>query len=72
MKPSINLSFRLLTVLIFSLILINCIYFIASASASINVKDYIEQYNFPAIVQMCLKPLEELDQYEKEFIDLLQ
>ena len=72
MKPSINLSFRLLTVLIFSLVLINCIYFIASASDSINVKDYIEQYNFPAIVQMCLKPLEELDQHEKEFIDLLQ
>ena len=71
MKPSINLSFRLL-VLILSLILINCIYLIAPTSESINVTDYIKQYNFPTIVQMYLKPLEELDQSEKEFIDLLQ
>ncbi|MBA3064385.1 hypothetical protein FP803_03020 [Candidatus Woesearchaeota archaeon] len=42
------------------------------SSESINVNDYIQQYNFPAIVQMYLKPLEELDQSEKEFIDLLQ
>jgi len=42
------------------------------ASESINVKDYTQPYNFPAIVQMYLKPLDELDQFEKEFIDLLQ
>lgn len=72
MKSSINLSLRLLLVLILSLILINCIYLITLSSESINVMDYIKQYNFPAIVQMYLKPLEELDQSEKEFIDLLQ
>ena len=72
MKFSISISLRLILLLTLSLILINCIYFIAPASESINVKDYIEQYNFPAIIQMYLKPLEELDQYEKEFIDLLQ
>lgn len=71
MKPSINLSLRLILLITLSLILINCIYFIAPASESINVKDYIEQYNFPTIVQMYLKPLDELDQSEKEFIDLL-
>ena len=72
MKSSINLSLRLLLVLILSLILINCIYLITLSSESINVMDYIQQYNFPAIVQMYLKPLEELDQSEKEFINLLQ
>lgn len=70
MKSSINL--RLLLILILSLVLINYIYLITPASESINVKDYIQQYNFPAIVQIYLKPLEELDQSEKEFIDLLQ
>jgi len=72
MKFSINLSFRLILLLILSLILINCVYLITLASDEINVIDYIQQYNFPAIIQMYLKPLEELDQSEKEFINLLQ
>ena len=70
MKSSIKL--RLLLVLILSLILINCIYLITPASKSINVNNYIQQYNFPVIIQMYLKSLGELDQPEKEFIDLLQ
>jgi hypothetical protein len=72
MKTSINLSFRLILLLILSFILINCIYLVTPASELINVTDYIKQYNFPAIVQMYLKPLEELDQSEIEFINLLQ
>lgn len=71
MKSSINLSLRLILLLTLSLILINCIYLIAPTSESINVKNYIKQYNFPTIIQMYLKPLGELDQSEKEFIDLL-
>ena len=72
MKSSINLSFRLLTVLILSLVLINCTHLLTLASESIEVNDYIQQYNFPTIIQMYLKPLNDLDQYEKEFINLLQ
>ena len=72
MKSSINLSLKLILLLILSLLLINCIYLITLASDSINVTDYIKQYNFPAIIHMYLKPLDELGQSEKEFIDLLQ
>jgi len=70
------LSLRLLLVLVLSLILINCIYLITSASEILTVKEYIQQnnYNLSSIFQLYLKPLNEdsLDDYEKEFIDLLQ
>ena len=41
------------------------------ASGAIDVKDYIKG-KFPIIFSIYLTSLEELDQYEKEFIDLLQ
>jgi len=41
------------------------------ASETIDVKDYIKG-NFPLIFNIYLAPLGELDEYEKEFIDLLQ
>jgi len=41
------------------------------ASGTINVKDYING-KFPIIFSIYLTSLEELDQYEKELIDLLQ
>ena len=41
------------------------------ASGTIKVKDYIED-KFPSIFSFYLSSLEELDSYEKEFIDLLQ
>jgi len=43
----------------------------ALASESINVKDYIKD-KFPSVFNIYLSSLEELDQYEKEFIDILQ
>jgi hypothetical protein len=41
------------------------------ASGTINVKDYIKD-KLPAIFSFYLSSLEDLDSYEKEFIDLLQ
>jgi len=41
------------------------------ASGTINVKDYAKD-KFPAIFSFYLSSLEDLDSYEKEFIDLLQ
>ncbi len=41
------------------------------ASETINVKDYIKG-KFPVIFNIYLSSLRELDEYEKEFIDLLQ
>jgi len=41
------------------------------ASETINVRDYIKG-KFPTIFNIYLAPLGELDEYEKEFIDLLQ
>ena len=41
------------------------------ASETIDVKDYIKG-KFPVIFNIYLAPLGELDEYEKEFIDLLQ
>ena len=41
------------------------------ASQTINVKDYIKD-KFPLIFSFYLSSLEDLDSYEKEFIDLLQ
>jgi hypothetical protein len=42
-----------------------------SSSQTINVKDYIKD-KFPPIFRFYLSSLEDLDPYEKEFIDLLQ
>jgi len=41
------------------------------ASDTINVKDYIED-KFPPVVSLHLSSLDNLDSYEKEFIDLLE
>ena len=41
------------------------------ASEAIDVKDYIKG-KFPVIFNIYLAPLGELDEYEKEYIDLLQ
>jgi len=41
------------------------------ASGTINIKDYI-QGKFPSVFSFYLSSLEDLDSYEKEFIDLLQ
>jgi hypothetical protein len=41
------------------------------ASDTINVKDYIED-KFPPAVSLHLSSLDNLDSYEKEFIDLLE
>ncbi|GAG85356.1 unnamed protein product, partial [marine sediment metagenome] len=41
------------------------------ASNTINVKDYIKD-KFPPAVSLHLSSLDDLDSYEKEFIDLLE
>ena len=41
-------------------------------SKSINIEDYIDADAFPSIFRFYLSSLEDLDPYEKEFIDLLQ
>jgi hypothetical protein len=41
------------------------------ASGTIEVKDYIKE-KFPTIFNIYLSSLEELDQHEKDFIDLLE
>jgi len=73
MKSSINL--RLLSILILSLVLISCIYFITPASEPLTVKEYIQQnnYNLSSIFQLYLKPLNEngLDENEKKAIDII-
>ena len=45
--------------------------FSAVYSQTINVKDYIKE-KFPSIFSFYLSSLEDLDSYEKEFIDLLE
>ncbi len=45
--------------------------FLTVSSQTINVKDYIKD-KFPSIFGLYLSSLEDLDLYEKEFIDLLQ
>jgi len=45
--------------------------FLTISSQAINVKDYIKD-KFPSIFGFYLSSLEDLDSYEKEFIDLLQ
>jgi tetratricopeptide (TPR) repeat protein len=47
------------------------LFYSISTSQTINVNDYIKD-KFPSIFSFYLSSLEELDSYEKEFIDLLQ
>jgi len=54
----------LVLIIIFSL-------FLSVSSQTINVKDYIKD-KFPSIFSFYLSSFEDLDSYEKEFIDLLQ
>lgn len=51
--------------------LLICVTLTASVSETIDVKDYIKG-KFPVIFNIYLASLGELDEYEKEFIDLLQ
>jgi len=73
MKSSINL--RLLSILILSLVLINCIYFITPASEPLTVKEYIQQnnYNLSSIFQLYLNSFNDngLDENEKKAIDII-
>jgi DNA-binding beta-propeller fold protein YncE len=63
------LSLFLITFVLFCVILLNTSSIFASET--IKVKDYIKG-KFPVIFNIYLSPLGELDEYEKEFIDLLQ
>jgi len=66
-KPFLNL---LLTIfMLFCVVVLNTSFIFASET--INVKDYIKG-KFPVIFNIYLSSLGELDEYEKEFIDLLQ
>jgi len=59
---------------IFILLIVTIILIIFSTlifASGIDVKDYIKE-KFPVIFNIYLAPLGELDEYEKEFIDLLQ
>jgi len=62
-------SLILITFMLFCLLLLNTSF--VFASETINVKDYIKG-KFPVIFNIYLSSLGELDEYEKEFIDLLQ
>ena len=67
------MSLRRQNVILLSIIflLLLLISFTSTGSSSINVKDYIEG-KFPAIFNIYLASLGELDEGEKEFIDLLE
>ena len=67
MKKNILLSViiaNFVFIIIFSL-------FLSASSQTISVEDYIKD-KFPSIFSFYLSSLGELDQYEKEFVDLLQ
>jgi len=67
MKKNILLSVIIVNfifIIIFSL-------FLSTSSQTINIKDYIKD-KFPSIFSFYLSSLEDIDSYEKEFIDLLQ
>jgi tetratricopeptide (TPR) repeat protein len=57
--------------LLLIIIVIGLFYSLIVSSQSINVKDYIKD-KFPSIFGFYLSSLEDLDSYEKEFIDLLE
>jgi Flp pilus assembly protein TadD len=64
MKKNILYSLGIVFILIILL-------FLTVSSQTINVKDYI-QGKFPSIFSFYLSSFEDLDSYEKEFIDLLE
>ena len=67
-----KLFLRLSIALIFSLNLISSPNSTILASETINLKDYIKD-KFPSVIyNIYLASLDELDPYEKEFIDILQ
>ena len=57
--------------LLLIIIVIGLFYSLIVSSQSIDVKDYIKD-KFPSVFSFYLSSLEDLDSYEKEFIDLLQ
>jgi tetratricopeptide (TPR) repeat protein len=63
-----NITCLLLVTIIISIF---CLSLTVSSSQTINVKDYIKD-KFPSIFSFYLSSLQDLDSYEKEFIDLLQ
>jgi len=63
-----NITCLLLVTIIISIF---CLSLTVSSSQTINVKDYIKD-KFPSIFSFYLFSLQDLDSYEKEFIDLLQ
>jgi len=63
-----NITCLLLVTIIISIL---CLSLTVSSSQTINVKDYIKD-KFPSIFSFYLSSLQDLDSYEKEFIDLLQ
>ncbi len=63
-----NITCLLLVTIIISIF---CLSLIVSSSQTINVKDYLKD-KFPSIFSFHLSSLEDLDSYEKEFIDLLE
>jgi tetratricopeptide (TPR) repeat protein len=63
-----NITCLLLITIIISIF---CLSLTVSSSQTINVEDYIKD-KFPSIFSFYLSSLQDLDSYEKEFIDLLQ
>ncbi len=63
-----NITCLLLVTIIISIF---CLSLIVSSSQTINVKDYIKDKFLSAFI-LYLSSLEDLDSYEKEFIDLLE
>ena len=63
-----NITCLLLVTIIISIF---CLSLTVSSSQTINVEDYIKD-KFPSIFSFYLSSLQDLDSYEKEFIDLLQ
>jgi len=63
-----NITCLLLVTIIISIF---CLSLTVSSSQTIKVKDYIKD-KFPSIFSFYLSSLQDLDSYEKEFIDLLQ
>jgi hypothetical protein len=66
-----NVMKKNITCLLLVTIVISVFCLAVSSAEAINVKDYIKN-KFPAVFSFYLSSLEELDQYEKEFIDLLR
>jgi len=60
-----------ITCLMMVIIIMSIFCIIVNSSLAIDVKDYIKD-KLPSIFSFYLSSFEELDQYEKEFIDLLE